>query len=168
MSRRAVRSGIGGTAVALRLLAGIALILANGFLIAIEFALTRVRQYPASAFDRGDVPGERRQAVLDALAIGDRPIREVTTPVEAAVFVSTEAPIEENLARIGANPHTRLPLIGSEPSDFRGIVYVPSVIDRIDDLRDRTAVLKGVAAPPVTLPGATPISDAVDGLQVER
>jgi CBS domain containing-hemolysin-like protein len=34
-----------------RLLAGVALILANGFFVAIEFALTRVRQYPKSEFD---------------------------------------------------------------------------------------------------------------------
>ncbi|WP_248895505.1 CNNM domain-containing protein [Haloplanus halobius] len=37
--------------LALRLLAGVLLILANGFFVAIEFALTRVRQYPESEFD---------------------------------------------------------------------------------------------------------------------
>jgi len=127
-----------------------------------------LRHELGSVLDRGDVPEKRRQEVLNALAIGDRPIREVTTPVEDVVFLSTEAPIEENLARIGANPHTRLPLIGSEPSEFRGIVYVPSVIDRIDDLRDGTATLEDVAAPPMTLSATTPISDAVDGFQAER
>ena len=35
----------------LRLMAGLFLILANGFFVAIEFALTRVRQYPKSEFD---------------------------------------------------------------------------------------------------------------------
>ncbi|WP_435068820.1 CNNM domain-containing protein [Haloplanus sp. C73] len=35
----------------LRLVAGILLILANGFFVAVEFALTRVRQYPESEFD---------------------------------------------------------------------------------------------------------------------
>ncbi|MFT4885211.1 MAG: CBS domain containing-hemolysin-like protein [Natronomonas sp.] len=41
----------------LRLVAGILLILANGFFVAIEFALTRVRQYAESEFDE---PGLRR------------------------------------------------------------------------------------------------------------
>jgi len=41
----------------IRLLAGVGLILANGFFVAIEFALTRVRQYPESEFDE---PGLRR------------------------------------------------------------------------------------------------------------
>jgi IMP dehydrogenase len=43
--------------IALRLLAGLALILANGFFVAIEFALTRARQYTESEFDE---PGLRR------------------------------------------------------------------------------------------------------------
>jgi len=43
--------------VGVRLLAGVALILANGFFVAIEFALTRVRQYAESEFDE---PGLRR------------------------------------------------------------------------------------------------------------
>ncbi|WP_049970495.1 CNNM domain-containing protein [Haladaptatus cibarius] len=43
--------------IAMRLVAGLLLILANGFFVAIEFALTRVRQYPESEFD---TPGLRR------------------------------------------------------------------------------------------------------------
>jgi IMP dehydrogenase len=43
--------------VLIRLIIGLALILANGFFVAIEFALTRVRQYPESEFDE---PGLRR------------------------------------------------------------------------------------------------------------
>src|SRR6056297_2891956 len=43
--------------IGLRLVAGLLLILANGFFVAIEFALTRVRQYPESEFDE---PGLRR------------------------------------------------------------------------------------------------------------
>jgi IMP dehydrogenase len=34
--------------IGVRLLAGIGLILSNAFFVAIEFALTRVRQYPES------------------------------------------------------------------------------------------------------------------------
>jgi CBS domain containing-hemolysin-like protein len=37
--------------IGFRLVAGVLLILANGFFVAIEFALTRVRQYPESEFD---------------------------------------------------------------------------------------------------------------------
>lgn len=40
-----------GLEITIRLVAGLALILVNGFFVAIEFVLTRVRQYPAEAFD---------------------------------------------------------------------------------------------------------------------
>ncbi len=43
--------------IAVRLVVGVALILANAFFVAIEFALTRARQYPESEFD---APGLRR------------------------------------------------------------------------------------------------------------
>ena len=127
-----------------------------------------LRHELGSVLDRGDVPDERREEVLNALTIGDRPIKTVMTPVEDVVFLSTTASVAENLTRIGTNPHTRLPLIGGEPEDFRGIVYVPSVVDRIDDLRDGRATFEDVAAPPMTLSATTPISEAVDQFQLER
>ncbi len=37
--------------LAARLAAGVALILANGFFVAIEFAMTRVRQFEEAEFD---------------------------------------------------------------------------------------------------------------------
>jgi CBS domain containing-hemolysin-like protein len=43
--------------LSVRLIAGVALILANGFFVAIEFALTRARQYPKEEFEG---PGLRR------------------------------------------------------------------------------------------------------------
>ena len=127
-----------------------------------------LRHELGSVLDRGNVPEDRREEVLNALTVGEQPVREVMTPVDEVVFLSTEESIEENLRRIGDNPHTRLPLIGTDPSEFRGIVYVPSVIDRVDDLRDGTATLEDVAAPPMTLSDATPISEAVDQFQIEH
>jgi len=127
-----------------------------------------LRHTLGSVLDRGDLPEERREEVMNALTAGERPIKDEMTPVEEVVFLSTEEPTAENLRRIGANPHTRLPLIGSEPTDFRGIVYVPRVVDRVDDLRDGTATFEDVAAPPMTLSDSTPISEAVDQFQVER
>ncbi|WP_313692997.1 hemolysin family protein [Halorarum halobium] len=53
--------------ILVRLAAGLGLILANGFFVAIEFALTRVRQYSESEFD---APGLRRAwAMTDDLEI---------------------------------------------------------------------------------------------------
>ena len=56
--------------IALRLLAGVALILANGFFVAIEFALTRARQFTESEFLGDGHPAlERAWAMTDDLEI---------------------------------------------------------------------------------------------------
>jgi len=56
--------------IALRLLAGVALILANGFFVAIEFALTRARQFTESEFVGDGNPAlERAWAMTDDLEI---------------------------------------------------------------------------------------------------
>ena len=56
--------------IALRLLAGVALILANGFFVAIEFALTRARQFTESEFVGDGHPAlERAWAMTDDLEI---------------------------------------------------------------------------------------------------
>ncbi|MFA1609743.1 CNNM domain-containing protein [Halobellus rubicundus] len=127
-----------------------------------------LRHELGSVLERGDLPEERREEVLNALDVGERAIADAMTPVEEIVFLSTEVPIEENLDRIGSNPHTRLPLVGADPSDFRGIVYVPAVVGNVDALRDGTTSLAEIAAPPMTLAADTHISDAVDQFQVER
>ena len=45
--------------ISLRLVAGVLLILANGFFVAIEFALTRARQFTEDEFVDGDARLER-------------------------------------------------------------------------------------------------------------
>jgi CBS domain containing-hemolysin-like protein len=87
---------------------------------------------------------------------------------EEVVFLSTTVPVVENLDRIGGSPHTRFPLVGADPADpdaFRGIVYVPSVVERVDALREGAAAFEDLAAPPMTLGPEAHISDAVDRFQ---
>ncbi|RXK46334.1 hemolysin family protein [Halorientalis pallida] len=120
-----------------------------------------------SLLQQGDLSDERREEIRNALRVGEEPISEVMTPVEDVVFLSTAASIAENLDRIGSSPHTRFPLVGDEPEDFLGIVYVPSVIDRIDDLQTGDITFEEIAAPPMTMAPETIISDAVDQFQAE-
>ncbi|RAW46369.1 hypothetical protein DQW50_03805 [Halorubrum sp. 48-1-W] len=127
-----------------------------------------LRHRLGSVLDRGDLPEERKPEILNALTVGERPVSEVMTPREDVVFLSTTASIEENLDRIGGSPHTRFPLIGDDLGDFRGIVYVPAVVDRIDALREGSTSLENVAVDPMTLRADTPISEVVDRFQAEH
>ena len=127
-----------------------------------------LRHKLGSVLDQGDLPEERKDEILNAFTVGERPVSEVMTDVEDIVFLSTTVSAEENLRRIGNGPHTRFPLIGDEPTDFRGILYVPAVADRTDELRGGETTFEDIAAPPMTLREDTHISEVVDRFQEEN
>jgi CBS domain containing-hemolysin-like protein len=127
-----------------------------------------LRHRLGSLLDRGDLPEERKEEVVNALTVGDRPVSEVMTPTDDVVFLSTTVRAAENLDRIGNSPHTRFPLIGDDPTDFRGIIYVPRVVDRIDGIRRGDGTFEGIAAEPMTIREDVPISEAVDRFQAEN
>ncbi|MFA9417512.1 CNNM domain-containing protein [Natrinema sp. HArc-T2] len=124
-----------------------------------------LRNRLTSVLERGDLPEDRREEILNAFTVGDRPVEAEMTPVEDVVFLSTDASVEENIDRIGSSPHTRFPLIDGTPEAFVGIVYAPTVVDRIDELRAGDVTFEDLATPPMTLPAETHVSDAIDDLQ---
>ena len=120
-----------------------------------------------SLLKAGEVTEDRREEVLSALDIGDRPVDELMVPPADIVFLSTTLSTEKNLDRIRHTPHTRFPLVGETLTDFLGIVYAPSIIDHYDELVDGTVSFAEIAAPPMTLASGTTVSDAFDQFQTE-
>jgi CBS domain containing-hemolysin-like protein len=82
--------------------------------------------------------------------------------------LSTDVSVEENLRRVSETPHTRYPLVGPDAAEFVGIVYVPSVVDRIEELKAGEVSFADIAAPPMTVSADTSVSDAIDRFQAER
>jgi CBS domain containing-hemolysin-like protein len=124
-----------------------------------------LRNRLASILERGELPDERREEILNAFTVGERPVEDVMTDIDDVVFLSRTASVEENLDRIGSSRHTRFPLIEDEPEKFVGIIYVPTIVDRIDDLRAGSVTFDDLATPPITLSADTHVSDAIDDLQ---
>jgi CBS domain containing-hemolysin-like protein len=62
-------SSLSSLEITLRLVAGVLLILANGFFVAIEFALTRARQFTEDEFIDGDARLERAWEMTDDLEL---------------------------------------------------------------------------------------------------
>jgi len=131
-------------------------------------ARAQLRNRLGSMMQELDVPEERREEVLNALAIDELAVREIMTPAGEIVALSTTDPIEENLDRIRDTPHTRFPLVGEGPDDFEGIVYAPSIITHFEELRDGAMTLGEIAAPPMTVAAETNASDAFDRFQAEN
>ena len=115
----------------------------------------------------GDLEEERGEEVLSALAAGRMTVENIMVDIDEVVFLSTEIPLSANLERLSGSLHNRYPLIGDEPDDFRGIVYVSAALDQIDDLREGATTLEEIAAPPMTVPAAVSVSDVIDRFQAE-
>ena len=127
----------------------------------------QLRTRLGSMMEEVELPEERREEVLNALAVDELTVREVLTPVDEIISLSTTASAAENLDRIRDTPHSRFPLVGNDPNEFEGIVYAPSIVSRFDELRDGDLTFADVAAPPMTISADASVSDAYDRFQAE-
>ena len=127
-----------------------------------------LRNRLGSLLDEGDLSEERREEVLNALAVGETPVEAVMTDADDVIALSATASVAENLETIGETPHTRFPLLGEEWTDFRGIVHAPSILTYVDALEAGETTFEEIAAPPMTLAPGTSVSDAFDQFQAEN
>jgi CBS domain containing-hemolysin-like protein len=128
----------------------------------------QLRTRLSSLLERGELSGERHDEVVSALEAGTTEVREVMVEESDVTYLSTEATVEENLRRVSETPHTRYPLVGESTDDFVGIVYIPSILDSIDELKTGDVSFADIAAPPMTVSADTTVSDTVDQFQAER
>jgi CBS domain containing-hemolysin-like protein len=127
----------------------------------------QLRNRLSSLLERGEISGERHDEVLSALAAGTIQVSDVMVDETDVVYLSTDASIEENLQRVSETPHTRYPLVGEDPEAVEGVVYVPRVIDQIEELKAGDVTFADIAAPPMTVSEDITVSDAIDRFQAE-
>jgi CBS domain containing-hemolysin-like protein len=122
----------------------------------------------SSLLKQGEISHERHEEVLGALQAGATPVEAVMVDREEITFLSTAESVEENLRRVSETPHTRYPLVGDEAEDVEGIVYLPRVVDKMDELKAGEITFADIAAPPMTVSANTSVSDAIDRFQAEQ
>ena len=124
-----------------------------------------LRNRLGAVLDEGELTDERREEVMNALLIGERPVRDVMVPADGVVSLSTERSTAENLQRMEEHPRTRYPLVGDELSDFRDVVYFPVLAGYRGELAAGDVDFTEVTAPPMTLSPDVDGSDAIDQFQ---
>lgn len=111
------------------------------------------------------LPGDRRDEIIAALDIGDRSVRDIVVPRDQIVALHPDDSADRVRRLVAEHPHTRFPLVGDALEDFRGIVYIPALLARFDELRAGSTSLADLAAEPLTLPADLSIAGAIDRLQ---
>ncbi|WP_411962902.1 CNNM domain-containing protein [Haloferax sp. YSMS24] len=128
-----------------------------------------VRSQMGDILARGSLPEERRQEVLNALRIGELPVRDVMVPKSDVVALETTKTTDENLELIRTNPqHSRFPLVGDSMDDVRGVVYAPTVLATLDRLEAGDRTLEDVAVPPLSVQSDLSVSELIDRFQAEN
>lgn len=112
-----------------------------------------------------DVPGDRREEVVQALRIGELEIREVMVPREKVAVLSTANTPQENLAIAAQHAHSRFPLVEDSLDEALGTIYVPLLLRDWDRIQNGSVSLEELAAPPITMPADCTVSDFIDHLQ---
>jgi CBS domain containing-hemolysin-like protein len=128
----------------------------------------QLRNRVEDVLQQGELSEERLSEVVNALDVGTTTVEEVMVDADDVVFLSTDVSAEENIHRLTSSPHTRYPLVGEDRSDFHGIVYVPAVVDHLEEIRAGERSFVDLAAPPMVLSPETTVSDAIDQFQVEN
>ncbi|WP_254536657.1 hemolysin family protein [Halomarina litorea] len=118
--------------------------------------------------EEGGVPEDRQEEIQAALDIDRLTVHDVMVDREDIAALSTRADVQTNLDVVQDTPHTRFPLVGDSVDDFEGVVYVPTIVNHMEELNSGEATFGDLAAPPLTLSDETTVSDAIDLFQAEQ
>jgi CBS domain containing-hemolysin-like protein len=147
-------------------------------------AMLRIAGLPADATHEGSHSAEEIRSILSLSAraghISERAyeitenvfrmtqleVRHIVVPRVDIEFVSLERSPEENLERVRASEHSRLPLCEVGLDTITGLVHTKDVLEQA--LRGETPDLTGLVREPVFVPDTMPLSDFLLELQTTR
>ena len=112
-----------------------------------------------------DVSDERRDEIINAIAIDRIHAADIMVARDDVVALSTRKSVAENLETIRANAHTRFPLVESGLDDAVGVVYLPGFVRSQAALEAGEIELADIASPALTVPPDLPVSDLIDEFQ---
>lgn len=127
-----------------------------------------VRREIGDLLSQADLEEEREEEVLAAFAIDDILAGDIMVDREDVVSLSLADDIETTLDTIEEYPYVRFPLVDGDIDEFVGVIYTPTVVGHIDELRSGETTLEEIATEPMTVPADKAVSEVVDQFQAEH
>ena len=112
-----------------------------------------------------DMPEDRRDEVLNAVAIDRVRTSDIMVDRDDIVSVSTERSTEANLETVRSNSHTRFPLVGESVDDVVGTIYLPALVQAMDAIERGETAFADIASEPMTVGPEVPVADLIDEFQ---
>ena len=127
-----------------------------------------LRRQIGQLLTRGDLPEDRRREVLRALEIGSLPVREIMTPIEKVAVLLPNWTADEVVGAVAEGQYVRYPLMDEDGQEFQGVIYVPQLLARFDELRDGRLTLSELATPVVRVGVDWSVARVIDHLQERK
>ncbi len=109
-----------------------------------------------------------REMIHSVFALGATIAREVMVPRTDMVYVDEDDTVHEALAVAQRSGFSRLPLIGENPDDILGIVYLKDLVKASESGRADIDRARDVMRAAVFVPESKPVDDLLSEMQAAR
>ncbi|MCB0918215.1 MAG: HlyC/CorC family transporter [Actinobacteria bacterium] len=111
-----------------------------------------------------------RQMIRSVFALGDTIAREVMVPRTDMVFIESDKNLRQALSLGLRSGYSRIPVVGEDPDDMLGVVFLKDIVRRV--FEDRSAELglrvADLMRPVHFVPDSKPADDLLGEMQAKR
>lgn len=113
--------------------------------------------------------GERRM-IHSVFELGDTIVKEVMVPRTEMVWIEQDKTLRQGLSLALRSGYSRIPVIGNDVDDVRGVLYLKDVIRRIYDNPNAQASEQVASAmrTPIFCPDSKPVDELLKEMQLTR
>ncbi|MGB3887441.1 hemolysin family protein [Gordonia sp. (in: high G+C Gram-positive bacteria)] len=130
-----------------------------------------VREVVDMAQERGVVDDDERRMIQSVFEFGETDAREVMVPRPEMVWIESDKSVVQAMSLAVRSGHSRIPVIGENPDDIVGVVYLKDVVERLlPELSSaaRSVGVEAVMRDAVFVPDSKLLDDVLSDMQANR
>ncbi len=128
-----------------------------------------VREVVDLAQEQGVVDADERRMIQSVFEFGDTNAREVMVPRTEMIWIENDKSATQAMSLAVRSGHSRVPVIGENPDDIVGVVYLKDLVERIlPKLPIAGFTVSEVMREAEFVPDSTPLDDVLSDMQTKR
>ncbi|MBM7366512.1 hemolysin family protein [Gordonia hydrophobica] len=130
-----------------------------------------VREVVDMAQEHGIVEPYERRMIQSVFEFGDTDAREVMVPRPEMIWIENDKSAAQAMSLAVRSGHSRIPVIGENPDDVLGVVYLKDVVERLLPQLSSAAsgiTVDAVMREPEFVPDSKPLDDVLADMQAKR